>query len=335
MKARNGALAAILLILYSLASALSAEELRTIIAGFAPLSSESPEGVKLSIGYNDAVAVTIPKDSPFIQGFEIEIKSPQAALALPGALAWEIWRRVDPDPEKTRYGYSGDRILTQPLPARVGFIVQIPVRRDHSLKSGPYATLVPAIVEPKDFPFLFKLLPVTKGIPPELEDAQFLVRVRPLLTDEGGLKLLLRYPEGAERAPLVLSVDDKRIEGRALEGKDPILLKTGSHFLHIVSESYRDENRSIVIEQGRFLELAIDLRDTTPLVMVEAPDSALVLLDGVKINHESKSSFAVEPGEHTLSCKIGDYSLSRKFIAFRGKSYRVVLSVELQVQEGP
>jgi len=68
---------------------------------------------------------------------------------------------------------------------------------------------------------------------------------------------------------------------------------------------------------------------------VEAPDSAVVTLDGQRIDHVAKPSMTVDPGEHNATCRIGDYTLSRKFTAYRGKSYKLVLEVDLQVQEAP
>jgi hypothetical protein len=219
----------------------------------------------------------------------------------------------------------------QPLPARAGYSIQIPVRADHDLKPSPYATLIPAIVEQKDFPFLLKLVPISKGVPSAAETAKFQVRVRPLLTDEGALSLKLRYPEAAtDRYPVVVTVDDRKVDPSS-----PILLKAGAHRLGVASESYRDESRNFAIEQGKTLELAVELEDTTPILVVEAPDSAIVTLDGLRIDHVAKPSMAIESGDHNAACRIGDYSLTRKFTAYRGKSYRLVLEIDLQVQESP
>jgi hypothetical protein len=316
--------------------ALGAEDLRTIVAGTILLSSENPEGGRATMAYNEALAVSLPRDSSFIQGFEIEIKTPQAYLALPNSLAYELWRRVDPAPDKNRYGYSGERIIVQPLPTRAGIVIQVPVRKDHSLKPSPYSTLLPVVVESRDFPFIFKLEPVSKGIPPELENAQFQVKVRPILTDEGGLRLSIRYPEGGEKAPVVVTVDDKRLpEGHYLDGKETFILKAGSHYVRVSSEKYRDENRTVSVEQGKTAELAIELQDTAPLVSIEAPDSAQLAIDGQKLGKDAKYPLPIEAGEHTVTCRIGDYVVMRKFTAFRGKSYKIVLSVDLQVQENP
>jgi hypothetical protein len=315
----------------AVAPSLRAQELRTLVAGIVLLQAENADGARLTMGYSDAVAVLLAKESPFIQGFEIELKLPPSLTAVPGAFAYELWRRIDPAPDKGRFGYKGERIITQPLPARAGLVLQIPVRKDHAMKSGPYATLIPTVVEPKDFPFLFKLLPLAKGASPEVEAAQLQVRVRPVLSDEGGLRLLLKYPEGIpEREAVAVTVDDKRVDPLAV-----LVLKAGSHRLHISSEAYRDESRSLAIEQGKVLELSIELQDTTPLLLLEAPDSAVVTLDGLRLDHVAKPQMTIEPGEHLATCRIGDYSLSRKFTAARGKTYRLVLSVDLQLQEGP
>jgi hypothetical protein len=306
-----------------------AEDFRALVAGVVTVSAENAEGTRIAMGFDESVAVLLPKDSPFVQGIEIEIRSPPAAIGAPGGFAYELWRRVDPAPEAKRFAYKGERIIMQPLPARAGYAIQIPVRADHGLKNGPYATLIPAIVEPRDFPFLFRLVPVSKGVTEAAEASKFQVRIRPLLGEEGELSLKLRYPEpGGERFPVAVTVDDRKVDPSS-----PILLKSGAHKLLVSSEAYRDEVRNFAVEQGRTLELSIELQDTTPILVVEAPDSAVVAIDGLKIDHVARPSMTVEPGEHNATCRIGDYSLSRRFTAYRGKSYKLVLEIDLQVQE--
>ena len=101
-----------------LLAAPAATELRALIGGIATVSAENSEGVGLSIGYDESVALLMPKDSPFVQGVEIEIKSPRAAIAVPGGFAYELWQRVDPEPDMKRFAYRGERIIMQALPAR-------------------------------------------------------------------------------------------------------------------------------------------------------------------------------------------------------------------------
>jgi len=313
-----------------LLAAPAATELRALIGGIATVSAENSEGVGLSIGYDESVALLMPKDSPFVQGVEIEIKSPRAAIAVPGGFAYELWQRVDPEPDMKRFSYRGERIIMQALPARAGYTIQIPIRADHSIKMSPYATLIPFVVEREDFPFLFKLVPISKGLSAEAEASKFRIRVRPLLTDDGALSLRLRYPEGqAERFPVTVTIDDRKVDPSA-----PILLKAGSYRLGLASEAYRDESRVVVVEQGKTLELAVELQDTRPVLSIEAPDSAIVSIDGRKVAETERAALSLEPGEHSATCRIGDYTLTRKFTVARSKPYKLVLDIDLRVEEG-
>jgi hypothetical protein len=306
-------------------------ELRALIGGIATISADNAEGTDVSIGYDESLVLLMPKDSPFVQGVEIEIKSPRAVIAAPGGFAYELWRRIDPEPDKKRFAYRGERIIMQPLPARAGYAIRIPVKADHSLKPSPYSALIPLIVERGDFPFLLRLVPVSKALSAEAERAKFLIRARPLLIEEGAISLRFRYPEAeGEHFPLTATIDDRKVDPSA-----PIFLKAGSYRLGLSSEAYRDESRVVVVEQGKTLELLVELQDTKPILSIEAPDSAIVSIDGRKVAEAERRSLSVEPGEHSASCRIGDYTMTRKFTASRGKSYKLILEIDLKVEEGP
>ena len=311
------------------AASAQARDLRMIVAGFASISSEDAAGASVSIGYADAAAVWIPSPSPFLQGVEIEVRSPPEAVRAPSGFAFEIWKSVAPAPAKGLVAYRGVRVLTRPLPGRPGYVFQIPIRADHSIERGPYAELLTLVIDASEFPVGIKMVPVSKGITSEVEKVRFQLRFRPLVGDEGALALKLAYPEGGrEAAPVEVLVDDQRIDASA-----PVVLKAGGHRLRIVSDDYRDESRSFSIEAGRKLELAVVLQGTAPILSIEAPDSADVTLDGRPLDPKSWARIEVEPGEHAASCRIGDYSVSRRFTAARGKSYKIVLEIDLRVQE--
>jgi hypothetical protein len=311
-------------------------ELRASVGGIATISVDEPGGVELPIGSDESIAILMPKGSPFVQGVELEIKSPRAAIAVPGGFAYELWRRIDPEPDRKRSAYRGERIIMQSLPARAGYAIRIPVRADHSLRPSPYSDLIPFIIGPEDFPFLLRLVPLSKALSSEAEAAKFRIRARPLLTEEGALSLRLRYPEAAadrqaatgERPAVTVTVDDRKVDPSA-----PILLKAGSHALVVASDDYRDESRVVIVEQGRTLELVVDLQDARPTLLIEAPDSALVSVDGRKVDQSERGGLRIEAGDHIATCRIGDYMLSRKFTASRGKPYKLVLDIDLRVEE--
>jgi hypothetical protein len=306
------------------------EEFRALVGGVATISADDPEGTELAIGCDESVVLLMPRESPFVQGLEIEIKSPRAAIAVPGGFTYELWKRVDPDPDRKRVAYRGARIITQVLPARAGYAIQVPLKAGHSLKSGPYAALLPVVVEARDFPVLFKLAPVSKALTAEAEAAKFRVRVRPLLGEEGAISLRFRYPDASgERPALSVTIDDRKVDPAS-----PILLKAGSYRLGVSSEAYRDESRVVVVDQGKTLELVVELQDARPLLTVEAPDSAVVAVDGRRLDPADRDGMRIAPGEHSATCRIGDYTLTRKFTASEGKSVRLVLDIDLRVEEG-
>ena len=55
------------------AAGAAVTELRCLIGGIAAVTADNPDGALLSVGYNESVAVLMPKDTPFVQGIEIEI----------------------------------------------------------------------------------------------------------------------------------------------------------------------------------------------------------------------------------------------------------------------
>ncbi|MCX7024523.1 MAG: hypothetical protein NT080_07875 [Spirochaetes bacterium] len=304
-----------------------AEPFRTNVAAVITLSAAKPDGEQLSIGAADAIAIQFSEDSLFIQGIEIEVRIPRMS---PSSVVWTLYKAVKPAPKTDRVAFEGDALLSQPLPDRVSMVLQVPVSERHALKSGPYATVLPTVIKARDFPIVFKLTPVSKGIPPELELSGFKLRIRPLLIDEGILRLSVTGPE-PEPAPddIEVFIDEKRCE----RWYEPVFLRKGSHSVQVKAPGFRDEMRTVVTEPARILDLAVVLQDTKPTAVFEAPANALIHLDGVAVDLVHEPKIFMEPGEHTVVCRIGDYTITRKFTAYRGKTYRIVLSVDLSVQE--
>ncbi len=305
----------------------AATPFRTNLAAVVTLSVSKPEGEQLSIGAADAIAIQFAEDSLFVQGIEIEIKIPRVP---PQTIAWTLYRGVKPAPRADRVAYDGEELLGQALPDRVSFVLQIPASPRHALKSGPYATVVPTVLEAGDYPLVFKLWPIAKGVAPDLELSGFKIRVRPLIVDEGVLKLDVDAPDAQSASGAIeVFIDDRKHE----RWREPVFLKKGSHTVQVKAEGFRDEVRTVVLEPGKVVELSIALQDTKPVAVFEAPANAVITLDGVPVDVAREPKLALEAGEHTVVCRIGDYAITRKFTAYRGKTYRIVLSVDLAVQE--
>lgn len=312
------------------AAPVFAQGFRTTIVGSVTLNPAEPEGTTVSIRYNEAVAVAYPADTPFIQGIEFELRIPRAMQGAESSVAWTIFSRVIPTPSADRLDYSADLVATQPLPSRVSLDLIVPTMERHGIKNGPFASLIPIIVTPERFPLVYKLTPIGKGTTTAMENAEFKLTIRPVLSDEGGLRIVATMPDTAER-PVAVYIDDKRID----DPRSLLLVKKGPHVVRVSAEGYREEVMTVAVEAGKIVPVSVSLTPNAPLLVFQAPAGTFISIDGQVVHSNEMSGLAVEPGEHALFFRIGDYSMTRKFMALRGKTYQVILSVELDIVTSP
>lgn len=310
---------------------VGAEGLRTAVSGVVILNADKPEGDTISFKYNEAVGIVFPAASMFIQGVEFELKIPKVAQDYESSLSWSIFSAVAPLPSRDILDYQGDRVVSQALPSRVSMIVQLPVMDHHALRSGPFVTVIPHIVHSAGFPVLFKLAPIGKGFGPSIEAAEFKLSIRPVLTDDGGVAINCTFPEGIAPVPYDVFLDDHRVENPT----GPVTARKGARMLRIVAEGFREEIISVAVEAGKISKVSVNLVPNAPVLQFQAPSGAVITLDGVLVSPEHYEEMPVEPGEHTVVCNLGDYTMTRKFLAIRGTIYHVVLSVELTIQAEP
>ncbi|MBN2874462.1 MAG: hypothetical protein JXM71_05150, partial [Spirochaetales bacterium] len=272
-----------------------------------------------------------PEDATFIEGVEFELRIPKAFKGSEASVAWSVYSSVTPAPSAELLDYEAELIATQTLPARVSMNLVLPMIERHGIQGGPFASLIPSVASADRFPLVFKLSPVGKGFNPSMEAAEFKLTVRPILGNEGGISISVHFPEGEEHGAPSIFVDDKLIQDES----SVILAKKGARVLRISAEGYREEVVTIAVEPGRVVPVSVALTPNAPFIVFQAPDGTVVTLDGKPLAKEDLDGLAVEPGEHTLAFKIGDYSMTRKLMALRGKTYQVILSVELEIDTAP
>jgi hypothetical protein len=221
---------------------------------------------------------------------------------------------------------EGRRAGFEPLPAKLQIVYHIPVRAQHSLRTTPYVTVPTGIIYPASFPLLLRIEPVIKGMTAELENMTFQVTARPILSDEGSVRLLPRFPAQLRGRPFTILIDDAVISNISEE----LFLREGEHHMVVLSDDYRNESRRFVVERAKTLDLIIDLQDPTPLLIFEGPQTAIVFVDNVRVN---QNRLAVEPGLHEIRFQIGDYTIIKTMNVQRGVTYRVVLAVDLVIEE--
>jgi hypothetical protein len=307
---------------------LTAESIRALLAGTLELSADNPEGASLNLGSNGSALIRLGRGSRFLRGVELELAAPQAWLAHRGSLAMGVYAELDHAPSPGINDLEGRRVAFDPLPNRIKMIYQIPIRRSHSLRTSPYVTVVGSTVIPTEFPILIKLMPIIKGINAELENMQFVLTARPILSDEGVVRFNFRFPALMQGKPFIVLVDDVVVENIGEEQ----MFKEGEHHLVVLSDDYRNENRRFMVEKAKRLDIVIDLQDPTPLIIFEAPGNAQVFLNNSHVSRDS-GPIPVDAGVHEAKFQVGDWVLTRVITVERGKTYRISLSVGIDIEE--
>jgi hypothetical protein len=297
-------------------------------AGNILVSLNNPGGASITLSYIDSTVIVLDQETRFFKGIELEFTAPQGYLPHRGSLALAIYADLDHLPEPGVADLEARQISIEPIPNKIQTIYQIPIRSGHGLRPTPYVSIPARLIAPSSFPILFRVMPVIKGLSEEVETMKFQLIVRPILSDEGAVRISTRYPEQLAGRPFTVLIDDEVVD----KPQEARLLKEGEHHLMILSNDYRNESRRFLIERGKILDLDITLQDTTPLVIFEAPENALVFFDNEAVEN-SRQPLAVEPGLHEVRFQMSDYSLVKPLTVQRGKTYRVVLAVDVNISE--
>jgi hypothetical protein len=307
---------------------LHADAIRAIVEGNLRIGLSNSEGVSVPLSYIGAVTIDLEADVRFVRGVALELTAPQIYLDYYGSLAVGLYANLDRLPGPGVADLQARQISFEPLPNKIQTVYHIPIRSAHGLRATPYIAIPTGVVPQSSFPLLFRLMPVVKGLPEEIESMVFQLHIKPILSDEGAVKIIIRYPEQLQGKPFVALIDDSVIEKFSEEH----ILKEGPHHLVVLSEDYRNESRRFLVERGKILDITIELQDPTPLIVFEAPEHALIYVDN-ELLMDSLKPYPVEPGRHEVKFQLSDYSIIRSITVQKGKTYRVALTVDVAISE--
>ncbi|WP_428771416.1 hypothetical protein V1L52_05495 [Treponema sp. HNW] len=293
--------------------------------------TEKNQAARVQLDVNDVLVLTLPEKSLFLQGVELEIKIPPIAAEFPDAIAYALYTDIEPEPSADIIDYSGKRMHIDTFPGRLGCNIKIPLIKEHTIRQNPYTIILPAFFTKPVKTVFFRLQLVMKGVPQELINSVFSIEVKPVLTNQGLLDLQIKYPpelKDKDKKEFLVFIDEEPLD----LGRSPMLLTTGMHRLNIVSEHYRNEVRSFMIEQAKTSVLEVQLQDIVPLLYLSAPKNTRFFMDNTEIKDYSKP-LVVEPGTHQLRFSLGDYEAVRVLQAENGRTYRVSVSFDVSVSE--
>ena len=309
-------------------SVLSAESFRVSkVHELAVLQSADSEGTA-RLGINDSLAISLPEDQTFIEGLELKFDIPEAVASWMDSVACSVYANISPVPKASQIDYSGTRAYVKTLPGKLSWVLQIPLKKDNTIKSNNYTTKVDTIITPSKNVVFVRLQPVMKGVPEETLYAIIPITVKPILMNKGQLAIKLVPPE-KKLEPCTIFIDDKMLP---LSENPKVLLETGIHNISIISDSYRNEVRTVRIDRAKTTELTVVMKSLEPTLLITAPEGTEVLLDDVKCTSFGKE-FVITEGEHIIKFTIGNYQIVRSINAIKGKTYTANFALDLDITE--
>ena len=317
-----------LLLAFLAAVTLNAESFRVSkVHELTVVQTAESEGTA-KLGINEALAITLPADQTFIEGLELKFEIPEAVASWMDSVACSVYANISPTPKSTQIDYNGTRAYVRTLPGKLSWVLQIPLKKENSIKSNNYTTKVDTVITPSKNVIFIRLQPVMKGVPEETLNSIIPITVKPILMNKGQLALKLVAPE-KKLAPCTLFIDDKMIP---LTDNPKVLLDTGVHDISIISEAYRNEVRTVRIDRAKTTELTVEMKSLEPTLLITAPEGTEVRLDDVKCTVFGKE-FVITEGEHKIKFSIGDYEIVRSITAIKGKTYTANFSLDLDISE--
>ncbi len=308
--------------------------------------------VTVNVGINEGLCLNIPKDKTFIKGYEIEIKIPKIVATYRDSVIYSFYSDISPEPNDTVIDYSGTKVMNDTIPPRLSINLQTFIKSEEQNKSSPYSTLLPFNVSENQKNLTLRFQLAMKGVPESFLTSEFTVTIKPILKDVGLLTVNFLYPhtlafedledvevledeitsekviEAVKPGDISLYIDDLIIT----DFSEPILLKTGTHHISVVSDSYRNEVRTVIINQASNTNLDIELKSIAPELIIVAPSNATVFLDDLELASFSEK-IPITTGDHTVKFLLGDYELTKTIHVFNGITYEVSLLVDINVTE--
>lgn len=280
------------------------------------------------LGINDSLAIQLPEDTTFIEGLELKMDIPEAVASWMDSVACSVYANIKPKPTPSQIDYSGTRAFVSTLPGKLSWVLQIPTKKHNSIKSNKYTTKVDTVIEPQDNIIFMRLQPVMKGTPEETLNSIIPITVKPILSNKGCLNLKLSDGEN-QVLPCTIYIDDIPVD---FSETNKTILDSGVHNISIISESYRNEVRTVRIDQAKTTDLEVELKSIEPTLLITAPEGTLVTLDETPCTSIG-TEFVITEGEHKIKFSIGDYEIIRSISAIKGKTYTANFSLDLQIHE--
>ena len=288
---------------------LSAENIRGPVSGY--LSLEGDHSVTMKA--ESLTGIGLEGLSPLIQGLRISIKADKEMELYRNSFALYLYKDLNGPFSLDQNSYRGSQAFMRFLTFSEDINLLIPLSDDHTLSPDRDSFILADRDNHNDFPLILTVLPISKGIPDAAYNREFTVELEPIYYDKGQFQLNLLNDKGEPLEDGVhISVDNKSYPWPG----GPYTLSSGLHNLTIRTEDGNEESRSFTLEAGQIFTMDHVLQYQLPLLSIETIEGLQVYLDGKLLGEQDlETTFEIQPGGHSIRFVLGDFIMSRDFVA--------------------
>lgn len=289
----------------------------------------SQNGVPTTIvaGANDGLLIQLPEDMSFIEGLELTFKLPSEIAQIKNSMTWTLYDGIFPSPSENSRDYSGTKKASGTFGNTYSHTMKIILKQNSSIKKDLYSNLIPYMPEIVDGKIFILLKLGFKDSLDLFNSSQLKITGKPIFVSKGKLLIETTFPDEIE-LPYTLLIDGNISK---FSGKE-ILLPPGIHTVAFMSDYFRNEQRTISVEQGKTQNLRIDFTSIVPTLKITAPDGTKVYLDG-NVFGNTNTPQEIKQGEHNIRFVFGNYELVKNLTAVNGRNYTVNVVFDAQIVE--
>tara|TARA_B100000614_G_scaffold237485_1_gene235737 strand:- start:412 stop:1404 length:993 start_codon:yes stop_codon:yes gene_type:complete len=310
-----------LLTLLAVSGILEAQSFRGEVIAREALTAQST--VNSVIGAGQVLLVTVEPDSVrFFDGITVEVAAADGSPR-PGSFSVAVYGGVDTPPDTGFTNLAGRVLGTVPIGRGTRQRILVPV---HQPPQQPDAgTQVTSPLDPNIGALAIQLVPVTKGMDATSLQTTYSLTISPRLRPVGALQVTLEGDaELLARTEELLSVT---LDGEPIAPGTIVERAPGIYRLEARAGDYLDYTSNVGIDQGRLRSVPLEPREPRASVRLSVPSVAEVYWDGELITR--RGGFEVPPGEHGVTIRLGDFSVSRQVILEANQGYEVGIDLDI------
>jgi hypothetical protein len=281
----------------------------------------------------ELLAVEYP-ESQIAQTVELLVTVPRPFLRYRDSFSLSVFGNLSRPLTEGVQQVEGSLLFQKQLPPSGRIMLRLPLTED-PVSSGPGVLLPSTIFTAGQFPLVIQITPIMKGLPSDLMNADIAVSADIILQDIGFLDIELLLPEADnQERKRILSAAEIMLDGNKQDQsilKETTKLDSGVYRFNMTIPGFTGENRTFTIRQGEVTVLRLSPQPVESRYTIQAPEEAMVFLNGEPVDLINRRTGLIAPGEHVFLFRIGDYQLSRRIVVEAGKSYNIELLLDINV----